>query len=57
LKYVSKAGEKSLKNHTNKAVTQVKDYLASEEIRSLNNLKAYVLIVVGNEVKVIKEIA
>jgi hypothetical protein len=57
LKYVSKAGEKSLKNHTNKAVTQVKEYLAFEEIRRLNNLKAYVLIVVGNEIKVIKEIA
>ena len=57
LKYVSKAGEKSLKNQTNKAVTQVKEYLAFEEIRRLNNLKAYVLIVVGNEIKVIKEIA
>ena len=57
LKYLSKAGEKSLKTKTDKAVEQVKEYLSFEEIRSLKNLKAYVLIFVGNEVKVIKDIA
>ena len=57
LKYLSKAGEKSLKNKTDKAVTQVKEYMASEEIRNLKNLKAYVLIFVGNEVRVVKEVS
>jgi len=54
---VSKAGEKNLKNKTDKAVAQVKEYLQFEEIGSLKNIKAYVLIFVGSETKVIKEIA
>jgi len=56
LKYLSKAGEKSLKTKTDKAVEQVKEYLSFEEIRSLKNLKAYVLVFVGNEIRVVKEI-
>ena len=57
LKYLSKAGEKALKTQNDKAVAQVKEYFQFEEIKSLKNLKAFVLIFVGCEIKVIKEIS
>jgi len=57
LKYLSKTGEKNLKSKTDKAVDQVKEYLKFEEVRSLKKLKAYVLIFVGNEVRVVKEVS
>jgi len=34
----------------------VNEYLAFEEINSIKNLKVYVLIFVGSEIKVVKEI-
>jgi hypothetical protein len=43
--------------YTHKAIAQVNEYLTFDEISSLNNLKAYVLIFVGSEIKVVKEIA
>ncbi|MBF0449693.1 MAG: AAA family ATPase [Candidatus Magnetomorum sp.] len=57
LKYLSKASEKGLKTKTDEAVAQVKKYLQLEEIQSLKNLKAYVLIFVGSKIKVIQEIS
>lgn len=57
IKYVNKAGEKALNTITHKAIAQVNEYLAFDEISSLNNLKAYVLIFVGSEIKVVKECA
>ncbi len=57
LKYLSKAGEKGLKSKTDQAVAQVKKYLQFEEIKSMKNLKAYVLIFVGNQIKVANEIS
>ncbi|MBF0451310.1 MAG: AAA family ATPase [Candidatus Magnetomorum sp.] len=55
LKYLSKAGEKALKTKTDEAVAQVNQYLQCEEIQRLKNLKAYVLIFVGSEIKIVKE--
>jgi hypothetical protein len=57
IKYVNKAGEKALNTITHKAIAQVNEYLAFDEISSLKNLKAYVLIFVGSEIKIVKEIA
>jgi hypothetical protein len=56
IKYLNKAGEKSLNTTTHKAIAQVNEYLAFDEISSLKNLKAYVLIFVGSEIKVVEEI-
>ena len=56
LKYLSKASAKALMTKTDEAVTQIKDYMQFEEIKSLKNLIAYVLIFVGSEIKVVKEI-
>ena len=56
LKYLSKAGEKAVKTQEEKAVEQVLEYLAFDEIKRLKNLKAYVLVFVGSEIKVLKEI-
>jgi hypothetical protein len=56
LKYLSKAKEKELKTIEVKAIEQVKGYLALDEIKCLANLKAYVLIFVGSELKVVQEI-
>jgi hypothetical protein len=57
IKYLNKAGEKALNTITHKAIAQVNEYLAFDEISSLKNLKAYVLIFVGSVIKVVKEIA
>jgi hypothetical protein len=57
LKYINKAGTKALKTIENKAVKQVKEYLTFDEIKALKNLKAYVLIFVGSEIRVIKEVS
>jgi len=43
--------------YTHKAIAQVNEYLTFDEISSLKNLKAYVLIFVGSEIKIVKEIA
>ena len=56
IKYLKKAGEKALNTATHKAIAQVDEYLAFDEINSLKNLKAYVLIFVGSEIKVVKEV-
>jgi len=56
IKYLNKAGEKALKTKEDKAITQVKEYLQFEEIKSLKNLKSYVLIFVGSDIKIVKEI-
>jgi len=56
IKYLNKAGEKAMNTTTNKAIAQVNQYLEFEEINSLKNLKAYVLIFVGSEIKIVKEI-
>jgi len=56
LKYLSKAGEKALKTQEEKAVEQVREYLSFDEIKSIENLKAYVLIFLGSEIKVVKKI-
>ncbi|KPA11021.1 AAA-ATPase-like protein, partial [Candidatus Magnetomorum sp. HK-1] len=57
IKYLNKAGEKALNTTTKKAIAQVNEYLEFEEINSFKNLKAYVLIFVGSEIKVVKEIS
>jgi len=54
IKYLKKAGEKALNTATNKAIAQVDEYLELDEINSIKNLKAYVLIFVGSEIKVVK---
>ena len=56
LKYINKAGEKALQTIENKAVAKVKEYLTFDEIKTLKNLKAYVLIFVGSEIRLVKEI-
>jgi len=35
---------------------RLKEYLQLEEIKQLKNLKAYVLLVVGSNVKMLKEV-
>jgi hypothetical protein len=57
LKYLSKAGEKAVKTQEEKAVEQVLEYLAFDEIKRLKNLKAYVLVFVGSRIRVLKEIS
>ena len=56
LKYLSKTGEKGLKTKKIKAIGQLRDYLQLEEVKVLKNLKAYVLIFVGSEIKVVEEV-
>jgi len=56
LKYYSKVGAKGLETKKQKAINQLKEYLQFEEIKNLKNLKAYVLIFVGSEIKVMEEV-
>ncbi len=55
LKYLKKSEEHQLEKTIQAATTQLETYLASESLRQLQNLKAYVIVFVGSEVKAIEE--
>ncbi|MBF0103183.1 MAG: AAA family ATPase [Desulfobacterales bacterium] len=55
LKYLKKSEAALLKDTTQAAITQLTGYLQNEEVRSLKNLKAYVVIFVGTEASVVQE--
>ncbi len=56
LKYLKKKDKNRLEQVSAKAESQLKEYLEFEEIRGLKNLRAYILVFVGQEAKVVKEI-
>ncbi len=53
LKYLKKAGKKRLETVKKKAVKQLKEYLEDEKIKEMTDLKAYVVIFVGNKAEVV----
>ena len=57
LKYLNKASEKVLETKTQEAIKQIKKYLKLEEIKNMKNLKAYIIIFVGNKAKIVKNIS
>lgn len=56
LKFLHKKDIAKLKETTQKGRTQLKSYLLQEEIKQMENLKAWLLIFVGTEAKVVEEI-
>ncbi|MBF0103050.1 MAG: AAA family ATPase [Desulfobacterales bacterium] len=56
LKYLKKSEAALLEKTTQSAINQLNAYLQNEELRSLKNLKAYVVIFVGTEANVVQEI-
>ncbi len=56
LKYLKKKDKNRLEQVSAKAESQLKEYLEFEEIRGLKKLRAYILVFVGQEAKVVKEI-
>jgi hypothetical protein len=56
LKYLKKTQANKLKQITNDAKNQIKDYLALEEIKNLENLKSWVIVFVGKKAEVIEEV-
>ncbi len=55
LKYLKKSEEDQLEHTVQRATAQLETYLASEPLRQLQNLKAYVIVFVGPEVKAVEE--
>ncbi len=53
LKYLKKAGKKRLETVKKEAVNQLKEYLKDEKIKEMTDLKAYVVIFVGNKAEVV----
>ncbi len=49
LKYLKKAGDKRIKTVKKEAVNQLKEYLKDEKIKDVKDLKAYVIVFVGNK--------
>lgn len=56
LKYLKKTQANKLAQITKDAKNQIKDYLALEEIKNLENLKSWVIIFVGKKAEVIEEV-
>jgi len=53
LKYLKKAGKKRLETVKREAVNQLKEYLKDDKIKEMTDLKAYVVIFVGNKAEVV----
>ncbi len=53
LKYLKKAGKKRLETVKKEAVCQLKEYLKDDKIKEMMDLKAYVVIFVGNKAEVV----
>lgn len=56
LKYLKKTQANKLAQITKDAKNQIKDYLALEEIKNLENLKSWVIVFVGKKAEVIEEV-
>ena len=56
LKYAKKAGDIRIETMTNEAKTQMKRYLATEEITHHPKMKAWVVIIIGDTVEVCQEV-
>lgn len=56
LKYAKKAGDIRIETMTNEAKTQMKRYLATEEITHHPKMKAWVVVVIGDTVEVCQEV-
>jgi len=54
LKYLKKTQGSKLKSVQEKAVNQVKDYLALAEIKRLDHLKSWVIVFVGEKAGVVE---
>ncbi len=54
LKYLKKSGEKQLETVKKEATQQLKKYLQHETFAPLNDLKAYVVVFVGTDVKAVE---
>ncbi len=56
LKYLKKKEANQLSRKKEEAKKQLQNYLKNEEIQNLKNLKAYIIIFVGDEAKISEEI-
>jgi hypothetical protein len=56
LKYLKKSDKEKLGSLKEEALKQMRNYLNTDEVKALENLKAYVIIFVGEKAEVIEEI-
>ena len=53
LKYLKKAGDKRIRTVKKEAVVQLEEYLKDDKIKEIADLKAYVIVFVGNKAHVV----
>ncbi|MEZ4888853.1 MAG: AAA family ATPase [Chitinophagales bacterium] len=54
LKYLKKAGVKRLKTIKKEAASQLEEYLKDDKIKEMKDLKAYVVVFVGNKADIVR---
>jgi hypothetical protein len=56
LKYLKKKDATQLTAKREEAISQLKDYLRSDDLRTISNLAAYVIVFVGDKAKIIERV-